>query len=62
MFSWFPILFPLREPIQLKKGDTLTLHFWRLVSKKSVWYEWSISDPVSTPVHNPNGRSYEIGL
>jgi protein arginine N-methyltransferase 5 len=33
MFSWFPILFPLREPIQLKKDDIITLHFWRLVSK-----------------------------
>jgi protein arginine N-methyltransferase 5 len=34
MFSWFPILFPLREPIQLKKDDIITLHFWRLVSKE----------------------------
>lgn len=62
MFSWFPILFPLKEPLQLKQGDLLTLHFWRLVSKKSVWYEWSISSPVTTPIHNPNGRSSEIGL
>ena len=35
MFSWFPILFPLKEPLQLKQGDLLTLHFWRLVSKES---------------------------
>ena len=27
-----------------------------------VRYEWAVSDPVSVPVHNPNGRSYEIGL
>jgi protein arginine N-methyltransferase 5 len=62
MFSWFPIFFPLREPIQMKKDDDLTLHFWRLVSKKSVWYEWAVSSPVTASVHNPNGRSYEIGL
>lgn len=62
MFSWFPIFFPLREPIQVKKDEEISLHFWRLVSKKSVWYEWAVSNPVTAPVHNPNGRSYEIGL
>lgn len=62
MFSWFPIFFPLREPIQVKKDEEILLHFWRLVSKKSVWYEWAVSSPVTAPVHNPNGRSYEIGL
>jgi len=62
MFSWFPILFPLKDPVQLKKEDTLKLHFWRNVTRQHVWYEWAVSDPVSVPVHNPNGRSYEIGL
>ena len=62
MFSWFPILFPLKDPVQLKKEDTLRLHFWRNVTRQHVWYEWAVSDPVSVPVHNPNGRSYEIGL
>jgi len=62
MFSWFPIFFPLREPIQVKKDEQISLHFWRLVSKKSVWYEWAVSSPVTAAVHNPNGRSYEIGL
>jgi len=62
MFSWFPIMFPILEPLQLRKGDQLKLNFWRLVSKHNVWYEWSISEPVCTPVHNPNGRSYQIGL
>jgi len=62
MFSWFPILFPLKDPVQLRKDDTVKLHFWRNVTKKHVWYEWCISEPVCVPVHNPNGRSYEIGL
>ena len=38
MFSWFPILFPLREPVQLKADDEIVLHFWRNVSTKHVWY------------------------
>jgi len=62
MFSWFPILFPLKEPVQLKKDDTVKLHFWRNVTKKHVWYEWALSEPLAVPIHNPNGRSYEIGL
>jgi len=62
MFSWFPIMFPIIQPVELKKGDNLKLHFWRLVSKHNVWYEWSLSEPFISPVHNPNGRSYQIGL
>ncbi|PNF42601.1 Protein arginine N-methyltransferase 5 [Cryptotermes secundus] len=62
MFSWFPIFFPIREPLQLRSGDELEVHFWRLCSKKNVWYEWSITKPIPVPVHNPNGRSYTIGL
>merc|ERR1719188_1913685 len=62
MFSWFPILFPLKDPVQMKQKEKLKLHFWRNVSKSHVWYEWAVSEPVAVPVHNPNGRSYEIGL
>lgn len=62
MFSWFPIFFPLKEPVQVKKTDKLKLHFWRNVTPNHVWYEWALSHPVAVPVHNPNGRSYKIGL
>nr|XP_034196482.1 protein arginine N-methyltransferase 5 isoform X2 [Osmia lignaria] len=62
MFSWFPIFFPIKEPVQLKAGDQIVVHFWRQCSSKNVWYEWCISKPIAVPVHNPNGRSYTIGL
>ncbi|KAG8233089.1 hypothetical protein J437_LFUL013089 [Ladona fulva] len=62
MFSWFPIFFPIREPIHLKAGDILEVHFWRLCNRKNVWYEWCVTSPVPGPLHNPNGRSYTIGL
>ncbi|XP_053970427.1 protein arginine N-methyltransferase 5 [Hylaeus volcanicus] len=62
MFSWFPIFFPIKEPVQLKAGDEVVVHFWRQCSSKNVWYEWCISKPIAGPVHNPNGRSYTIGL
>ncbi|KAL0277779.1 UNVERIFIED_CONTAM: hypothetical protein PYX00_004944 [Menopon gallinae] len=62
MFSWFPIFFPISQPVQLKAGDEIELHFWRMVSKTNVWYEWTITKPVPLHVHNPSGRSYKIGL
>ena len=62
MFSWFPIFFPLENPVKLLKDQEVELHFWRLNNGKEVWYEWCITKPVGVPVHNPNGRSYTIGL
>lgn len=62
MFSWFPIFFPLKEPVHVNKGDTIEVHFWRRCSPKNIWYEWSISKPRPLTIHNPNGRSYNMGL
>uniref|UniRef100_T1JI27 Protein arginine N-methyltransferase n=1 Tax=Strigamia maritima TaxID=126957 RepID=T1JI27_STRMM len=62
MFSWFPIMFPIKDPVPLTKGCEVDVHFWRCANKRSVWYEWLISKPHILPVHNPNGRSYTIGL
>lgn len=62
MFSWFPIFFPIKEPIRLQKGATLEVHFWRCVTPRKVWYEWLVSEPEVGTVHNPCGRSYTIGL
>ncbi|CAB4054877.1 PRMT5 [Lepeophtheirus salmonis] len=62
MFSWFPIFFPLKTPVKLKKDDQVELHFWRINNGKNVWYEWCLSKPIPGPIHNPIGRSYTIGL
>ncbi|XP_067931208.1 protein arginine N-methyltransferase 5-like [Watersipora subatra] len=62
MFSWFPIFFPLKEPVHLTAGATVKVHMWRRVSTKNVWYEWTISEPYPVSIHNPKGRSYTIGL
>ncbi len=61
MFSWFPIYFPLRTPIYVPGKSTLEIQFWRCVSASKVWYEWCVSGPIPSPVHNPNGRSSHIG-
>jgi protein arginine N-methyltransferase 5 len=62
MFSWFPLLFPLRVPMHLSRDDKLEVHFWRNCTKQKVWYEWCVTAPEVSPIHNPNGRSYWIGL
>lgn len=64
MFSWFPLFLPLREPIFVRKGETLIATFWRRRSKSKVWYEWCLETESgqTTPIHNPTGRSYAVNL
>ena len=62
MFSWFPLYVPLRHPIPVADGATIEAHFWRHASHHKVWYEWALTQPTPSPIHNPNGRSYFIGL
>lgn len=62
MTSWFPIYFPILSPIAVKENETITTEFWRKEDKTKVWYEWSISEPITSIVHNINGRSWNIGL
>jgi protein arginine N-methyltransferase 5 len=64
MFSWFPLYFPLREPLPAARGDTVDVAMWRAATPQKVWYEWQVTTGrgAASPVHNPNGRSYFIGL
>ncbi|XP_064466577.1 protein arginine N-methyltransferase 5-like isoform X2 [Ornithodoros turicata] len=62
MFSWFPIFFPIKEPLVLSRNSCLEVHFWRCVTPRKVWYEWVVTKPVVGTVHNPCGRAYTIGL
>jgi len=62
MFSWFPMFFPLRNPEFLRKGSKLRSHWWRRHNSKNVWYEWALSEPAPSPVQNPGGRSWPLGL
>ncbi|XP_061587228.1 protein arginine N-methyltransferase 5 [Cololabis saira] len=62
MFSWFPILFPLKQPIPVSRDNDVTVRFWRCNNGKKVWYEWAVTEPSCSAIHNPAGRSYTIGL
>jgi protein arginine N-methyltransferase 5 len=61
LISWFPLFFPLRNPITVLAGDKITAHVWRRSSSTKVWYEWAVSTPQRSGIVNPNGRSYWIG-
>ncbi|XP_037494442.1 protein arginine N-methyltransferase 1.5 [Jatropha curcas] len=62
MFSWFAIFFPLRTPVCIHPGSPLEVNFWRCCGPSKVWYEWCVTSPVSSAIHNSNGRSYWVGL
>jgi type II protein arginine methyltransferase len=38
------------------------LKAFRWLCYRQVWYEWALTSPSVSPIHNPNGRSYWIGL
>ncbi|KAG7089782.1 hypothetical protein E1B28_011434 [Marasmius oreades] len=40
MLSWFPLFFPLREPLYLPRNSELHVSIWRLTNQRQVWYEW----------------------
>ena len=73
MFSWFPLYFPLAQPLSINSGEgemVVGVHMIRKssVSEQRVWYEWAavVRDKgtgtilEATPIHNPNGRSYHV--
>lgn len=62
MFSWFPIYFPVQEPVHLAAGQGLEMSIWRCSGNYKVWYEWCISSPQPTKIHNVSGTSYFVGL
>ena len=62
MFSWFSLFFPLCSPMQVPSGSTVTINIWRRVNKVKVWYEWCVTKPLVSDIHNPSGRTYWLGL
>lgn len=62
MASWFPIYFPIRHPFYVPQGSTLELSMWRCTSRHKVWYEWAVTQPQCSPIHNTSGSSYYVGL
>ncbi|XP_053901464.1 protein arginine N-methyltransferase 5 isoform X1 [Malaclemys terrapin pileata] len=62
MFSWFPIFFPIKQPLAVRAGERVRVAFWRCAGPRKVWYEWAVTAPGCSALHNPSGRSSTIGL
>ncbi|VDO72426.1 unnamed protein product [Schistosoma margrebowiei] len=62
MVSWFPLVFPFEYPIHVRSKDRITLYLWRNVSSRYVWYEWVLTEPRPTKIHNAAGHVYKIAL
>ncbi|KKY17616.1 putative protein methyltransferase [Diplodia seriata] len=42
MISWFPIYFPLKEPIYVPDDSEIAVSMWRQTDDRKVWYEWLV--------------------
>jgi type II protein arginine methyltransferase len=51
-----------QTPQYVSGGADVTIELWRASGGGKVWYEWSVASPELSPIHNPKGRSYFIGL
>ncbi|KXJ79026.1 hypothetical protein RP20_CCG002711 [Aedes albopictus] len=58
--SWFSMFFPLTEPVQIRAGEEIVVNFWRCVASHKVWYEWNITAPRQSHIHNVQGRAQPI--
>ncbi|KAJ2015520.1 hypothetical protein GGI14_004225 [Coemansia sp. S680] len=68
MHSWFPMYFPIKQPMTVNPGDELTVHMWRRSRESRTWYEWAVESPggeassaSSSLIHNINAHEYWIG-
>jgi type II protein arginine methyltransferase len=72
MFSWFPLYFPISQPVLVPAGAAVHADIWRKCDAAKVWYEWSVQvvrgsgDTAellyASPIHNPGGRSYHVSM
>ncbi|TVY81482.1 Protein arginine N-methyltransferase skb1 [Lachnellula suecica] len=42
MISWFPIFFPLENPLYYPDDSELEVSIWRQTDDRKVWYEWIV--------------------
>ena len=61
--AWLsPSPFSRQQPMAVQAGQRVVLSFWRRAAPQKVWYEWAVTEPRCSALHNPAGRSYTIGL
>ncbi|KAI0070415.1 PRMT5-domain-containing protein [Panus rudis PR-1116 ss-1] len=61
MLSWFPLYFPLKEPLYLPSNCELHVCFWRLTNERQVWYEWHAEAFLPLPLGSPGSTISRTG-
>lgn len=59
MMSWFPIYFPLKNPIYTPSSSLLTINMRRATDGRKVWYEWFVEtflEPDTAPTAGDEGK------
>lgn len=51
MISWFPIFFPLKDPLYVPDDAEIAVSMWRQTDGRKVWYEWLVEVWISTGGH-----------
>lgn len=62
MVSWFPAFLPLRTPIFVKKGDSISVRVDRVSTQSRTWIQWTVLSPHCQPTNNANGSRHSVGL
>jgi type II protein arginine methyltransferase len=42
MMSWFPLFFPLKQPVWFPDESECVVNLWRREDGRKVWYEWMV--------------------
>jgi protein arginine N-methyltransferase 5 len=61
-FSWHQCIFPMERPFRVEPGTVIKLVMQRINDETGVWYQWYLTEPECTRIHNPMGRSAKFGL
>ena len=62
MVSWFPAFLPLKDPLHVASGQTISARVDRKVQADKLWFEWTVTAPIPQATNNSNGAVYTIGL
>ncbi|KAH3667838.1 hypothetical protein WICMUC_005238 [Wickerhamomyces mucosus] len=70
LISWFPMFFPIENPLYVKDNTLLKISMSRNRDENRVWYDWSLESfekhfKLRTGIcktHNSDGQGFNIGL
>mmetsp|Transcript_325 Transcript_325/g.598 ORF Transcript_325/g.598 Transcript_325/m.598 type:complete len:732 (-) Transcript_325:1361-3556(-) len=62
LITWFPFFFPLVHPLYVPRDSVCTVELWRRTSHHQIWYEWALTSPEISAIHNPMGRSSKFSF